>query len=232
MTERTFTRNDGTWAKLILGDCRDVLPTLAGGVDCLVTDPPYGIGFHYEAGYDDSDGMNYVRLIESLKGFPLALLQYPEEMMRLICPILGPPDECLVWCYNSNTARQSRLWGFWNIAIDFSRVKQPAKNIGDPRVRNEVASYDWTDDYQQVKNVSAEKTEHPCQIPEGLAARVIKLTGAKTILDPFLGSGTMCVAAMRLGVNSIGIEISPKYYEVACKRVEAEARQSVMEWGE
>ena len=78
-------------ATLYLGDCRDILPTLPK-VDAVITDPPYGIGFSYEGDYNDSEN-GYQDLISILRGYPLALLQYPEEMMRLICPILGAPDE-------------------------------------------------------------------------------------------------------------------------------------------
>lgn len=227
MTPPVEIKSGKNWARLYCADCLAVLPTLER-VDCVITDPPYGIGFDYGDSYDDSDEKAYTEMLQALRGLPLALLQYPEEMMRLVCPVLGAPSECLVWCYNANTARQSRVWGFWNISIDFSRVKQTAKNIGDRRVSNEVASYDWVADYQQVKNVSTEKTAHPCQIPVALAERVVRLTGAQTILDPFMGSGTTGVAALRHGCNFIGIEIEPKYFEIAERRIRAEANQRKM----
>ncbi len=43
---------------------------------------------------------------------------------------------------------------------------------------------------------------------------------AKTILDPFMGSGTTGVAAVQMGRKFIGIEREPKYFEIACKRIE------------
>jgi DNA modification methylase len=202
---------------LYCGDCREILPTI-GSVELILTDPPYGIGFGYDQ-HEDRGGAEYVQLMSCLRGYPLAVLQYPEEMMRYLVPIYGPPQEVMAWCYNSNTARQMRLWGFWNVDIDFSRVQVPAKNPTDPRVRPTVSSYDWVAEYQQVKNVSTEKTEHPCQVPEALVRHVIKLTKAESIVDPFAGSGTTLVAAKQLGRKAVGIEISEKYCEIAVKRL-------------
>ena len=213
-------------AKLYLGDCRDILPTLDTKPDAIIMDPPYGIGFGYDE-HDDNDS-TYGELLEQFKGMPVALLQYPEEMMRLVVPVLGPPDEVLAWVYPSNLKRQFRLWGIWGLDVDFNAVKQPCRNADDPRVKNSmVASYDWWEQ-PQVKNVSAEKTAHPCQIPETSVERVLRLCGVKHPCDPFLGSGTTGAAAAKLGLPFIGIEKSPAYFEIACKRIEDAQRQGDM----
>jgi site-specific DNA-methyltransferase (adenine-specific) len=212
---------------LYLGDCRDLLPAI-GRVDAIVTDPPYGIGFKYTDAYADTGGTPYEELLAVLKPFPRCLLQYPEETMAYLVPLFGPPDECFTWAYNSNTARQSRMFSFWGLDVDFKRVKVPAKNPTDPRVSPFVASYDWTDEFQQVKNVSAEKTGHPCQVPTALMERIIGFIDAEMIADPFLGSGTTGVAAVKLGRKFTGIEIEPKYFDIACRRIEQATRQQDM----
>ena len=51
------------------------------------------------------------------------------------------------------------------------------------------------------------------------------LPDAKTILDPFMGSGTTLVACAKLGRKGIGIELDPDYFEIACRRVEQAYRQ-------
>jgi site-specific DNA-methyltransferase (adenine-specific) len=208
-------------ATLLQCDCREVLPHLPR-VDAVVTDPPYGIGFKYRSHNDNA--AEYADLIGHLKGLPLALLQYPEEMMRLVVPVLGAPDECLAWVYPSNVNRQFRLWGIWGLSCDFSAVPQRARNADDPRVNEWVASYDWWEQ-PQVKNVSEEKTAHPCQIPATSVERVLRLTGAKSAVDPFMGSGTTGVACARLGLPFWGIERDPEYFDIACKRIEQAQRQ-------
>ncbi len=49
-----------------------------------------------------------------------------------------------------------------------------------------------------------------------------------TVLDPFMGSGTTGVACMNLGRKFIGIEIEPKYFDIACERIENAQRQQKM----
>jgi DNA modification methylase len=64
---------------------------------------------------------------------------------------------------------------------------------------------------------------HPCPKPQALMVRLINGLGHKrtqTVLDPFMGSGTTGVACANLGRKFIGIEIEPKYFDLACKRIE------------
>ena len=217
-------------AELYLGDCLEILPHLPK-VDAVITDPPYGIGFKYGEEYVDHSGKAYMKLMGAFRGYPLALLQYPEEMMRYVVPILGAPDECFIWCYNSMNERQSRIWGFWGLSVDWRAVRQSPKNPLDRRIVGEkfddgVRHYDWCSDIQQVKNISEDKTEHPCQLPLSLVDKVIRFTKAQSIVDPFMGSGTTGVACMNLGRRFVGIEIEPKYFNIACERIENAQRQA------
>ena len=54
------------------------------------------------------------------------------------------------------------------------------------------------------------------------------VSGAETILDPFMGSGTTGVAAVKLGRKFIGIEIEPKYFDIACRRISEALKQPDM----
>jgi len=201
---------------LYQGDCREILPLLPK-VDAVVTDPPYGINFGYST-HNDTEA-NFVDFMNALKGMSVALLQYPEEMMRLVCPVLGAPQEVLTWVYGSNLPRQTRLWGFWNCLVDPKNSKQPCRNPESSKVKNDlVAGYDWRE-FPQVKNVSVEKTAHPCQVSVDLMLWVFDCLYADIILDPFMGSGTTGVACVKTGRKFIGIELDPDYFDIACKRV-------------
>ena len=145
--------------------------------------------------------------------------------MRLVVPVLGAPDECLAWVYPSNLPRQFRLWGLWGLSANYAAVMQQARNPDCAKVKNlEVKSYDWWEQ-PQVKGNGSEKTAHPCQIPVSCVERVIKLTQASHVIDPFMGSGTSGVACLNLGAGFIGIEKDPSYFDIACRRIEDAQRQ-------
>lgn len=59
---------------------------------------------------------------------------------------------------------------------------------------------------------------HPSPFPVGLPARAIETTGAVSVLDPFMGSGSTLVAAKAAGILGVGIEISERYCELAAQR--------------
>jgi site-specific DNA-methyltransferase (adenine-specific) len=73
-----------------------------------------------------------------------------------------------------------------------------------------------------------ENEAHPTQKPVALLTEIVRdfSDSAATILDPFMGSGTTGVACMNLGRKFIGIEIEPKYFDIACERIENAQRQS------
>lgn len=70
--------------------------------------------------------------------------------------------------------------------------------------------------------------EHPAPFPVELPERIISSTNAKTVLDPFMGSGTTALAAQKLHRDFVGIELSPKYVELAQKRIQE--NQQVMDF--
>ncbi len=75
-----------------------------------------------------------------------------------------------------------------------------------------------------VKSNHVEKTEHPCQFPVELIERlVLSLTNeGDWVLDPFLGTGTSIIAAIRHGRKGVGAEVVPKYVEIARERIRQE----------
>ena len=76
---------------------------------------------------------------------------------------------------------------------------------------------------------NAERVGHPTQKPLKVMRWCIAQAGnPKTTLDPFMGSGTTGVACMNLGRKFIGIEIEPKYFDIACERIENAQRQARM----
>ena len=72
----------------------------------------------------------------------------------------------------------------------------------------------------QVKNVSKDKTAHPCQMPLEVMKNIIGiLPPDAVIVDPFMGSGTTAVACAELGRKFIGIEMDEDYFRIAEQRI-------------
>ncbi len=79
--------------------------------------------------------------------------------------------------------------------------------------------------FQQIWNITGASTkQHPAPFPLELANRLVRMFSfvGDTVLDPFCGSGTTMVAALRAGRNSIGVEIDPEYCRMAARYLKAE----------
>jgi len=202
-----------TWSKngvtLYCADCRDVLPTL-GKVDAVVTDPPYGLGVNYES-FDDTLG-NVQEL--TIQWIPEA----KEIANRIIvtCGLLNigrypQPDWIMAWFFPG--AGPSGPWGFmgWQPILCYGPDPYLAAGLGRRPDTVMISAY------------ARNETSHPCPKPVKIMDWIIERTSfsTHTILDPFMGSGTTGVASVRLGRKFIGIEIEPKYFEIAVRRIEA-----------
>jgi len=93
------------------------------------------------------------------------------------------------------------------------------------RVASKIGKEEFDRWFQQIWNIPGASTKrHPAPFPLELATRLVRMfsfTG-DTVLDPFCGSGTTMVAALRTGRNSIGVEIDPEYCRMAARYLKAE----------
>lgn len=207
--------------------------------DCIIpkgltiTDPPYNQGYSYNQYKDKMNEEEYIELLSKIPT-PCVIIHYPEETINLLPKAINVKCEQVVcWVYNSNTGKQSRLISWWGCKPDFNKVRQPYKNLNDKRIKKRISEgktgaklYDWWQ-VNQVKNVSKEKTEHPCQIPEDIIKKIILTTAKENelIIDVFGGSGTTLKVANDLGFNCIGYEIDKKYCDLANKRIRKSVTQ-------
>ena len=135
------------------------------------------------------------------------------------------PDKVVSWIYNSNLPRQHRDIAFFGIKPNFNQVIQPYKNPNDKRIKNSnnegARLYDWWE-IQQIKNVSKGKTNHPCQMPQKVMDNIVGILPKgkfETIIDPFCGSGTTGLSALKYGYNFVGIDIDKNYIKIAEERI-------------
>jgi len=214
---------------IINGDCREVLKNIDMTNSIIVTDPPFNIGYHYGQYRDNMPENEYLDMLKNIcYGRPSVIIHYPETIYKLALKINTVPERVATWVYNSNTPKQHRDIAFFNVTPDFTKIKQPYKNPNDKRIKKLIAAghkganlYDWWQ-INQVKNVSKEKTAHPCQMPLEVMKNIVGiLPENKLIIDPFCGSGTTGVACKLLGRDFIGIEIDKNYAQIAIQRITA-----------
>lgn len=199
--------------RLILGDCLQII----GGLefDAICTDPPYGIG--------------YVSTLQGLGAKKFNAIANDEGALDLR-PILA--RDCPVIAFGANNyPEQLPHRGRW-LCWDKRTIDGAADAMmGSPF---ELAWINKTSGYDRifrllhggVVNADGGKRVHPTQKPVALMEWCLGfLPAAKTILDPFMGSGTTLVACQRMGRSGTGIELDPDYFAIACKRVDEAARQ-------
>ena len=93
------------------------------------------------------------------------------------------------------------------------------------RVLSTISSTDHRKWFQQIWQLAGASTRaHPAPFPLPLAERLVRMFSfvGDTVLDPFVGTGTTCLAAVRSARDSIGIEIDPEYLKLATVRIQAE----------
>lgn len=200
---------------LYLGDCRDVLPTL-GRVDAIVSDPPYGIA-HVKGA--SGHGKHNRRNIASIAG---------DNTDFDPSPFLGFTDVIL---WGASHYAQRLPHGRWLIWDKLGEM-QSFDSFSDVEIAwhsrrgaERIFRHMWKGICQASEKDATR--EHPTQKPVVLMEWCIEqlpLT-AEVICDPFMGSGTTGVAAVKLGRKFIGIEIEEKYFNIAVCRISDALKQ-------
>lgn len=184
-------------ATLYLADCRDVLPHLTG-VDCVLTDPPYGIGINKSNRLSVSRGHGG---------------ETWDEKPADISWLLQMDVPAIVWggnYFDLPPTRAPLVWDKDNSGRDFADFEMAWSNL-DMVARRII---------QRPMNMDGGKV-HPTQKPVRVMEWCISFfPDAGTVLDPFMGSGSTGVACANLKRKFIGIEIEPRYFEIACERIE------------
>ena len=186
--------DDGS-VRLILGNCLQVLPTLSG-IDCVVTDPPYGLEFAEWDG-EIPPWLDLARRTAKTVLFttaPTTMWDYPR------------PDWVACWYRPASSSRTSS-GGFnhWSPVLQYGPAKFPVDVVN----------------LHAIANAYPSGFGHPSPKPQRLMTWLIEAV-VGSICDPFMGSGTTGVACIRTERRFIGIEIERKYFDIAVSRCKRE----------
>lgn len=199
--------------QLYLGDCLNFMRTLdAGSVDAVITDPPYGINYINGGGRNPLNGWRDFRADGKWDQWK-PTREYFDEIQRIAKTVI-------VWGgnYFSDLLPPSQQWLIWDKGQrDFSLADAELAWSNQDRA---VRVFDYS-----RGSMLKENGLHPTQKPVALMRWCIELAAAKSVFDPFMGSGTTGVACMQLGRNFIGCEIDPAYYAIAERRIRDAAAQ-------
>lgn len=208
-------------ATLYLGDCLEILPTLPN-VDAVITDPPYGM--EYKSGHATDALWTAGRKIAGDE----TVAARNSLIAAMNCPML------VFGTWRVERPKNTKMVLIWD--------KGGALGMGD-------LSLPWKPDHEEiyvlgsgfigsrdcgsvirhppVQSMAKNGRVHPTEKPVGLILQLLRKTEG-LVFDPFMGSGTTGVACMNLGRKFIGIEIEPKYFDIACERIENAQRQQRM----
>jgi DNA modification methylase len=201
---------------LYLGDCREILdqkksemPKNGHGADIgVVTDPPYGIDAAKSCAHSSIRDDNKWEAAEWDKRRP------PDDLLRS----LGAYSEAAIWGgnYFADLLPASGGWLVW---------RKPEAETGFSLADVELC---WTNKKFAARTITLGRRDgnlHPTQKPIEVMKWTLGFIDARTILDPFMGSGTTGVAAVKLGRKFLGIEIEERYFNIAARRISEALKQ-------
>lgn len=211
--------------ELILGDCLEVMRGMTDNcVDLVFADPPYNVGLKYATHDDQMSKDDYLAWCS----------QWFCECRRIsrTCVVVTPgmvsvpmwlsdierTHFLIAWTKQNNCSRNyiGKTSGFqtWEPILVFGKAKRCILR----------------DSVDVPISMQSEAKGHPCPKPLKLMKWIVNnfLEPDDTILDPFAGSGTTGVAAIKTGRNFIGIEKDPGYFKIAQRRIEDAAAQPML----
>ncbi|MDE7290583.1 MAG: DNA adenine methylase [Treponemataceae bacterium] len=230
----------------ICGDAVEVMKTLPEkSIDLIVTDPPYNLNKDYGNNKDSLEFTKYLEFSRSWLKEADRLLKpngtiYVFMGVRYISYIYGILEQELHYFFNSwitwfytqgigktkgFSPRHDDILMFTKSEKDFifnlDSVRVPQKfyrSINNMRGANPGNVWEFSHMHYCNKN----RQSHPTQKPEALYERMILASSNEnsTVLDPFLGSGTMLRVCQHTARNGIGIDINPDYIAMTRNRLQ------------
>ena len=215
---------------LYQGDCLEIMSTL-DKVDAVVTDPPYLL----TSGGSESSHLGGC-LAGGVYGNNGAIVLCNitwQQIMRVCFDVIGEYGSAYIMSNNRNieeALREFREVGFnlHNILVWDKKTVTPNRFYMN---RLEFCIFGYKKKARYIANMGMDNlfsvankkgSGHPTEKPIDLIRCWIEQSTKRgeTILDPFMGSGTTGVACAKLSRKFIGIELEPKYFDIACERIQ------------
>ncbi|MGI6158109.1 MAG: DNA-methyltransferase [Saccharofermentanales bacterium] len=219
-------------ATLYCGDCRDIMPLLKG-CDACVTDPPYGINFSYGARQTSGkiSAKYWVNAGKKIKGDNKPF--DPAPILAMFCAKSRSLPVAIFGADHFSSRLPDGTWYCWDKSCGMGPAIQytDAEYIwSNRRNARRIFRHLWLgvlragEDYSSPTTRKLHMSQKPVELMMWLI-ETIRIGVGKTILDPYMGSGSTGVAAIRTGRKFIGIEIDPEHAATAAWRIEETERK-------
>lgn len=201
-------------------DCAFILPSLIC-IDAVVTDPPYGIG--------EAAGANKSRCSKAIPARDYGNDDWDNQPIppELMDRVRKKGQWAIIFGGNYYAMPPTSCWLVWDKLNtgDFADCELAWTNL--PMAVRRI-QYRWNG---MIRQNNEPRGDHPTQKPVGVMRWCIGHIPppARTILDPFMGSGTTGVACVQMGRKFVGIEREKKYFDAACRRIEEAYAQPRLE---
>lgn len=237
------------WNRLIHGDCLDEMKKLpSGSIDLIVTSPPYNLKNSSGNGMKDGRGGKWknAKLINGYSTYHDSMpyesyVQWQRDCMKEMLRLL--PDDGAIFYNHKWRVQNGILQDRYEIVKDFP-VRQiiiwrrkgginfnrsyflPTYEVIYLIAKPDFKLVPKANAYGDIWEFSQEtKNPHPAPFPIPLIDRIISSTYAETVLDPFIGSGTTAIAAIKNNRKYLGIDIAEDYINIANERIEKFTKQ-------
>jgi site-specific DNA-methyltransferase (adenine-specific) len=238
--------------QILCGDCVEVLRRVKEPfADLIFADPPFNIGYKYDKYHDKKASEKYlawtrdwigecVRLLKPHGSIYIAIGdEYAAQIKLILEDELGlTMRNWIIWHYtfgqqtkNKFARAHTHILYFVKDAKNFVFNDEVVRVISDRQKKysdkraNPAGKMpdDVWNEYPRVCGTFRERTGFPCQMPESLLARIIRISSNEGdwVLDPFCGSGTTAVVAHKLNRQYTTIDLSEIYVEAARERIAA-----------
>lgn len=241
MREEILSEN----VRLFQGDCRDIIPTLKG-VDLVVSDPPYGIEDLVGSSYardksKDASGAR-VNLIANDKNLSVVSEAFTLVRKQLKNAWVAAFYSCRItptFFKDMSMFREDEYFGemVWDKKVPGmgTQIRYQHENIavwrvGKPQPITDCMSVISFTGSRGAGEKCSDGSSHPHEKPHKVMLNVVAPFPGKMVLDPFCGTGSTGAAAVELKRGFVGIELSPKYFEIALRKVGAALKQPVSFW--
>lgn len=245
--------------KFILGSAENMKELPDNSIHLMITSPPYNVSKEYDQDLSLKEYLNllenaFKETLRVLVNGGRACINVANLGRKPYIPLSDYISKMMIdigfnmrgeiiW-NKASSASPSTAWGSWQSAANpilrdiheyilvFSKGDYKREKGEKENTISKEQFMEWTKSIWTINAESAKRIGHPAPFPEELPYRLIQLYSFRgdIVLDPFMGSGTTAVAAIKSDRKFVGYDISQEYIDLAEKRLKPYLEQTILKF--